>query len=409
MKTKNIISFVAIGLLFSACHSDEVEDGPDYMKPVVIPVDLELSKTETRIVEKNNIFAFTLLENTLNNPYGKSGENTMLCPIGVLNLLAITANESTGETLEEFNSQLIENMRPIKFDDYISFSAKYEESSLSVNISEYSWCWADKSVALTPEFQEKYKNTMVFTGEADFVGGSGAKEINDWYKHIYIDAKSEVFDAPKPDLKLLFMNTAGIYTYWVDASESKESEVEEFALNLSEKRMVTMIHSRADGYAENERFAMTRTTLPYLVSQVYDMYFILAKEENGNDKFTAAPTYADWKELTANFDRALVEFSIPQGRPTSYVNLNNALKKCGFSRMFDSGKGLESMMVSPQPVTEFVQKMELIISPSAESNVFDQDLPTGPKKAMALNRPFYFVIVERSTNAIFIMGRVASF
>ena len=178
-----------------------------------------------------------------------------------------------------------------------------------------------------------------------------------------------------------------------------------------------MMHQRGSyQYLEKDKFQAVR--LPYGNKRL-NMDIFLPSERIGLKKFIDLITADNWNQWTADFSESEGEIALPRFRIEYEITLNEALKALGMKSAFDPLHADFGAMVQSTAKTYISsvkhkafaevneEGTEAAAVTSTEIQVTSMPIARKPFQ-MIVNRPFFFVIRDNSTNAVLFAGAIVS-
>lgn len=342
-----------------------------------------LTKSQEVFVEKGNDFSFTAF-----NIQGEVDSSFVIATKSVEQVLGMAMN--TCETQEVLEA--IPNILQYGTTDVRSINEYFKEiigqlSHLSeeVTFSTANLYYVNESM-ITPEAKsalEEYYNA--------YVRYVNYQESMDWVEEwIYANTQGHKADiwkyAPHDRGKLLY-NTCYFKGNWSSPFKPGNTKNKEFRKYDGESVNVQMMSRSGDyQYFENDKYSAI--SLPYGKGE-FDMTVILPNENERTSSLNLDS--ASWKNLRESMIVSEVNVGLPKYSIRTDTNLDNLI-----------------------PIPEFVTLFSIEISVSEEGTIATSSSHLGelmsseslkePKSFIA-DRPFVFVISERSSGAILFIGQ----
>lgn len=387
-------------------NPEEINDGPD--KPFE---PIALTKAEAEISSASNNFGFEVYHRLYDD------DQMMVSPLSLSLALALAASGSAGQTAKEMCSTL-------GFSDFTTeeVSAYYQkmvtallEADPKTTFEVANSIWANPKVNVKKGFIEnalKYYSSEVY--DADFAKQSTVDAVNKWCSDKTHGKINSIMDEPNPYLMMALINALYFYGKW--SFEFEDAKKENF-VNISGNTIkADMMHSRDDlRYSEYDGYSMV--TLPY-GNGAFTMDVILPDEKT---KFSDAVAKLDagtlqmLDRISATCD---VDLKLPKFTFEYTSDMTKLLSGMGMSLAFSdhadfSNMAEKSLKISQVKQKTFIDVNEKGTEAAAVTFIGMAATSVGPmpqKKFVEFHadRPFIFLIRERSTGAILFIGQKVS-
>lgn len=407
MKLNSLIIYLIAAYLVSACSSSETAE--DVLEPKQ-PINLELTRAESDVAKQTLSFNTDLLDAFCK--YSDASENIAVSPVTMFISLSMLANASESE----FRQSILDALGSSDLSGISSLANKflttlpYMDSGTPLSIASSVWYKNDYN--LSKSFEECMKNyyqSEIF-GIDSFENG-GIDEINNWISDRTDGRIKEIIKPLKYDILAAFVSTLYFQGDWSIPFDKKETSKQPFN-GLDGITSVEMMHRQAYlPYFENDYFSAVYLNFG---SSNFRAMFILPNEFR-QIKGKMDPGIIG-KVNNADFQLANVDFKLPKFKiSTNLKDLREIISSMGIDLIF------------PQEVTIFDEKPEVFVHPfhncsieinekgaigSAASSVVLEDVSPMPKdktlRNLHLNRPFYFIITERTTGHSILAGHVTN-
>lgn len=424
MKRKiSIMALAAVLAVFSGCNSeDEIvndepqkeeqeqpgggndEPGNGLYKPEFAN-QIELSTEQKAIVGTMGNFAATLADELF-----KDDENVFISPISVSMTLSMIANGATGATRQEILSALgfgegdSEALNELnrKLMCELPIVDKVMELSLANSL------WIDNAFAVKSGYVQNASE--IYGAEVrnvDFKSDNAVAEINEWANEKTCGMIPSLVGGVSPETKVMIANATYFKAPWTDKFDKDNTTQGVFHNKSGNESVVLMMH-------ESGQFQYSETEEMQILAKGYgnggsEMLIFLPKKSNtgfaGNDGAFDAMEVRN------------VEFSMPKFSVEckSESSLTDALKSMGITSLFSEAE-LSGISDSKLYIDKFLQKAVIKVdedgseaSAATSSSWFESDGEEHEEPETVIfdvNRPFMFLIREKSTGAILFMGKV---
>ena len=405
MKTK-LFLLLGVFALITGCQNDD--DGSDIAKP---RKDIVLSRAEEVLTNENIDFAFRLFKQV--NNAEKEHANWAISPLSTSLALGMVANGAAGNTLEEIKGVL--GFSSFELEAMNTYNQKLVKELLDLDnttlLNIANSIWVKNTYPIDNSFVDLNKSMYDARVESlDLSTQESVKIINDWVSSQTNKAIKEVVSAPNPYVNMYLMNALyfkGIWRYPFKKSNTKEelftnadgSSVEVPMMNLEE----SFIHIQTDDFNIAE--------FPY-GNSAFSMVILLPAEGKTLDESLVNLTYENWSELydDTRFEKLIVK--LPRFELNSNKDLADDLKSMGIKdAFFEETADFSKLTPSPDfsmGVVDQVINIKVNEEGTEASTVTNiHKWPTSnSSRRFHVDRPFAFMIKEKSTGTILFMGKV---
>ena len=400
------IAFTAIVIImaFSSCKKQPVPtDNPR--------VSIELNNTEKQLVNDNNDFAFNLFR------IAQSNESQILSPLSITYALGMLNNGATGQTQQEINSVL--GFGDTGADAINDFCKKMHaeaptlDNTTKVMIANTIFVNSGKGYELKPLFVEKANNYYNAGPESrDFGDGLTLNAINQWAsdhtENMITKALNE--DEFNTDAVSYLLNAIYFKGEWSMKFNKSETKNEPF--NNGDK--VPMMHQECElSYTDNDTYQSLN--LPY-GNGAYCMTIMLPHEGKSTDDILDQLNGQSWNDNLNNMFTYNVDVKLPRFETNTNLGLKEIMSNLGMPSAFDPDTaqfdefcnvptciGLMKQVAKIKLDEEGTEAAAItVIGMNEITSVGPHELPHAVFHA---DHSFLYVISERSTGAIFFIGK----
>lgn len=425
MKATHFISLAAgIAALLSCSKSETVKDPITIESPVPTEqiTKVTLNETQKGYVEAGNRMAFRFLGQMFED------DNLVCSPLSLQYALAMTANGASGQTRQEIIDFLGYGNEGI--DVLNEYSRTLLEQlpavDLDVTLKVTDALLVNDRFPLLPSFKETVeKNYYAAVDNMDFSDPAQiAARINEWASRSTDGFIDKVLDPSEisEDAVAYIMNALYFKAKWAGSEydpmfESDRTKPEDFHLSDGSTVKVDMMRNmRWHRYAEMDGYKVL--ALPYAGNKFY--MYILLPDENDIKGLVDKLTTTSWNDILSRMKQdAEVYVYLPKFEIENKYNLNEALQALGVERPFQSGLAEFDMMFQPKDgyhywIGKVIQKARIKVSEKgteagAVTVVEMEGAMEGPgeepkKVVFNINRPFVFIIGEKTSGTILFEG-----
>lgn len=411
MKKHSYMSFIlpAIAMVLT-CSCDKI--GADNREEYKEYESITLTKAEQKVADATNAFGWEAYHTLYED------KQVLVSPLSLSLAFSMTAIGADGNTAAEMRSTL--GFEGCSTEDMNSFYQKMVsalddiDSRTTFEVANSIWASQDIRVKHTfIEAAEEYYDSEVMN--VDFRKKSTLKEINGWCSDNTHGKIKKILDELDPSTKMALINALyfnGEWAYEFDAETDKGS----FTTIGGSSTKVDMMNLHAGlDYAEYDGYRMV--TLPY-GNGAFSMSVILP-EEGVSFKEEAAGLDAEvWAGLLSASKGTEVVVKLPKFSFEYETGLKDALLAMGMKDAFNPDRAdFSGISDTPLFISEAKQKTFIDVNTkgteaAAITYIGILETSIGPDEAQPVvftaDRPFMFVIHEKSTGAILFLGQKVS-
>ena len=371
------------------------------------PKQIKLTEEERQMVQSNNDFAFRLFRQARTN------DSQILSPLSITVDLGMLNNGADGITREEINAVLA-GSNVSSADVINSFCRKLlnETATLDektrVAIANNIYVNTRMDCQLLPAFIEMANQYYDATPESrDFSDGKTRDVMNQWGSDhtegmIKEAIKEEEFNEDAMSYLLNALYFKGEWTHKFDATQTQRHQFDEG------KKEVQMMHQQSEfSYAKNNIYQSI--VLPY-GNKAYQMTVFLPCYGYTISDVLNELNGKNWQQ--AGYDTYNVNLMLPKFETSTDMRLEDVMKALGMPNAFEGGYGFnqfcnENVIIGMMKQVAKIKLDEEGTEASAVTVIeMDKSMISEPRYAEFIaDRPFLYVISERSTGAIFFIGQ----
>ena len=371
------------------------------------PKQIKLTEEEQQMVQSNNDFAFRLFRQARTN------DSQILSPLSITVDLGMLNNGADGITREEINAVLA-GSNVSSADVINSFCRKLlnETATLDektrVAIANNIYVNTRMDCQLLPAFIEMANQYYDATPESrDFSDGKTRDVMNQWGSDhtegmIKEAIKEEEFNEDAMSYLLNALYFKGEWTHKFDATQTLRHQFDEG------KKEVQMMHQQSEfSYAKNNIYQSI--VLPY-GNKAYQMTVFLPCYGYTISDVLNELNGKNWQQ--AGYDTYNVNLKLPKFETSTDMRLEDVMKALGMPNAFEGGYGFnqfcnENVIIGMMKQVAKIKLDEEGTEASAVTVIeMDKSMISEPRYAEFIaDRPFLYVISERSTGAIFFIGQ----
>lgn len=345
----------------------------------------------------------------------ETDENIVISPLSIIYALATTANGADNETLVQmediFNTD-IDSLNKY-LNSYIlnlPTSEKY-----SVNIANSIWLNESKNITLKEEFVEKnllYYNSEIFLEE---FSATIVEKLNNWVKENTNNLIEKIIteDDIKEDTLMLIANALSFDAEWHNIYYEDSIYTKKFTNYDNTISEVEMMYNTESSYIEIQN--ATGFEKDY-ANRKYSFVALLPNEGVDINEFVGSLDGVKLMNALENSSVELVDTSIPKFSFEYDNKLKSILEKLGMINAFNSEVADFSNIATGDKkisIGDFIHKAKIEVDEkgtkagAATVVVMMEDMSFFEEienKSVYLNRPFFYMIVDKENNVPIFMG-----
>lgn len=341
--------------------------------------------------------------------------NLMLSPLSAGMALGMVAEGAAGETRAEL-------LRALGFGTlgaealhayYGSLAAALVQADSVSVVNIAGSAWADRRLALRPAYIEALvRDYGAQTGSVDFADRRTADVINAWASDHTAGRIPKVVDELSPSMRLLLLNAVCFKGLWAKSFDRDATREEPFLTARGDEVSVPMMNRRASlFYSRASGFEAVE--LPYK-GDAYSMILLLPEKGKTLAEAVAALDAAGWPQLRHSFEMADIRLKLPRFEARYSRVLNADLGVLGVRRMFSEAEA-DLSGIGDGPLSVGMVKQDTYVRVDEEGTEAAAVTTVGIRltgyrphelRQFYCNRPFVYVICERTTGAVLFVGRM---
>ena len=396
------MALLALGLA-AGCWDVVPDDEGGEAQPIV------LTKSQEAVMQQGNDFAFNLLRESSRE---FSGMNLFLSPMGVTIVSSMLANGAQGQTYNEIVEAIgLKNYSLDQVNDcYATLVTALYKADPKVSFSLANSIWVAKDLSLKKKFRTSMETT--FDAESysvDFGAAGTIKQVNDWCSKKTNGLIPKMFDQLSPLTRMLLIDALyfkGDWVYSFAEEKTYEGDFQTLAGAKAQTKFMTMSRD-LDVYQDKD---VSIVKLPY----GNGAFLMEAIMPNGDfAAFLSSLSLAQlqrWDQAVRtaraelHFPKFTAEFDTDEG-------LVPVLQRLGMKRAFTEAADFSNMSDESLYVSNFRQKTFIKLdekgTEAAAVTVAEMRKNTsvgGGSLLLMFDRPFVYLIREKSTGAILFIG-----
>ena len=369
---------------------------------------IELTVRQDEKMKADNRFAFKMFKEVS----AMKGANTFFSPLSLNLALGMLYNGASGDT----RSEMAEVLGLTDFTD-AEINAYYQKMSQAllnvdplteIGIANSIWYRTDFPVKQSYiDINQQYFDAVV--NALDFNKPDAADIINAWCAGKTNDKITEIVESPiSDDVMMYLINALYFKSNWLFEFDKAKTILEDFTTGDKKTVTVNMMEQRMNtNYYFDQH--MQCVEMPY-GNEAYSMVLLLPGNEMDIDQLIAYLDETSWQAIVNSLWEANVEIKMPRFKIECEIPLNDPVKNTGMTKIFQGGfQNISDVGIKVSNIQQntFVEVNEAGTEAAAVTviELNRTDTHDGPFSFYA-NRPFLYLIKEKSTGAILFIGRM---
>jgi serpin B len=361
------------------------------------------------------IAAYNTLAQAVFRTLAQSAGNIVISPLSVGITLAMGFAAAAGETADEMARVLkFDAPRPILLKANADLLRHYSEG----DAQEARRLRLANAVVLTQHGEavaKSFRELLAHSFAAEIFQGDIAR-VNQWIAQKTEGKIEHALDSLPQDDIAVFVNAIYFKAPWAKEFNPDLTHDGRFFLSEYDEIDAKMMHAD-DDYAIVQGTGYRAVRLPYKPSSL-GMIIVLPDAIEGLDAIIEAFDTTELARLTAEFERAtpgLYTFELPRFSARSEASLKAALQKAGMALAFDWTRADFSGMTERPPAEIPVAISDLLHCALIEVSEEGTEAAGatlkifhigGASPSFIVDRPFLFFIVDETTGAILLQGKI---
>lgn len=401
--------------LLVACQSEEggiqEPSTPQQQEPKA-RVDISLTSAEQLMLEENTDFAFRFFKQVCTTEDEKP--NLFISPLSASLCLSMSANGAEGNTLAEIQNAIGFSASLNEMNTYNRklVSALLDlDNTTKLGIANSIWLRQDfKLMESFVDVNKKMYDAQV--ERLDFNSSKATDVINNWCAEKTNNCIPKVLNSISPDARMILMNALYFKGTWKEKFSIKDTESKAFTnSNGAEVKVNMMQKSGYFNYAQNDLFEIAE--FPY-GNEAFSMVVFLPMEGKSLDTGLSHLTGENWIQWQTEMTDRVLSVEMPRFNVEYDKVLNDDLKSLGMKDAFIPTSANFGKISTEESLAISLLKQVTFLSVDEEGTeaaaITGSNIATSPGPddvvSFTMNRPFIFMIKEKSTGAILFMGKI---
>ncbi|MDD2283047.1 MAG: serpin family protein [Eubacteriales bacterium] len=355
-------------------------------------------------------FSLDLFKKTSNEE-----KNSLISPLSVLLALAMTANGADKQTLSEMEAVLGGDIGLEELNEYLYSYVKNlpNDKKSKLTVANSIWFREDNNrLTVEKDFLQKnadYYNAAAYKSPFD---GQTLKDINNWVKENTDGMIDKILDQIDDDAVMYLINAIVFDAEWETVYNKANITEDSFTTIDGSKQMADFMHSEENIYLDDGR--ATGFIKPYAGNK-YSFVALLPNEEIAIGEYIDMLSGEGFLQTIDGAINTTVSAALPKFSYDYKIQMNDALKAMGmptafsaaeadFNKLGQSSRG--NIYIGEVLHKTFIQVDELGTRAGAVTKVEMKDEAYIETKAVVLNRPFVYAIIDNASKLPVFIGTV---
>jgi len=371
------------------------------------PIELTIKQGEK--VDADNRFAFNMFREV---SALAAGPNTFFSPLSLNMALGMLYNGASGETREEMAEVM--GMDGFTETEINAYYQKMAQALLEVDpltdISIANSIWYREGFPVSQDFldiNQTYFDAAV--NALDFSKPEAVDIINSWCADKTKDRIKKIINPPIPDEMVMYLiNALYFKSKWETQFEKSQTKQDDFTKADKSKIRVNLMEQTA-GFPYYADQTLQCVELPY-GNGAFGMAVILPADHISIDQLVEYLDDTTWQQIVNNMYPQSMHLKLPRFKIECEMQLNQPVQNAGMQRIFIGG--FANISDIDLAVSQIIQKTFVEVNEegteAAAVTIIGIDTTVAPPTIIPFfaNRPFLYLIKEKSTGAILFIGRM---
>jgi serpin B len=370
-----------------------------------------LTNTERQLVSDNNDFAFNLFRNAQNEG------SQIISPLSITYALGMLNNGATGQTQQEINTVLgFGDAGTDAINDFCKkmlSQAPTLDKMTKVMIANTIFVNSGLGYVLKPSFVENANTYYDAKPESrDFKDGRTLDAINQWASDHTEQMIKKALEENEFDPEAVSYLLNAIYFKGEWSMKFNKSETQNEPFNKGEK--VPMMHQECElSYTDNDTYQSLN--LPY-GNGAYYMTVMLPHEGKTTDDILNQLNGQSWNNNLHQMYTHIVDVKLPRFETNTDLNLVEIMSRLGMPTAFDPNQAHFDDFCNAPTYIELMKQVAKIkldeegteaaaVTVTGMNTTSVEEEPELPYAVFHADRTFLYAISEKSTGAIFFIGK----
>lgn len=378
---------------------------------------IEMTATETTIAVRYGDFAFEYFRAVEANLPEETQSQFVVSPLSASLALGMVANGAAGDTRQELMDGMglgdysVDELNSLN--KKLAFDLTKQDATASVALANS--VWVDEQFSLLDGFTATLSDD--YNAETrQLAYATATADINQWCVEKTNGLIRDLLSSVEKDTRAILLNTLYFKGAWSVPFEEGESEQGDF--------------DNEDGTVSQVDFMQTTHVFPYAASELcavaelpygngaFSLCVILPNEGNTVEECLEGMNGNTWSSLRGEMVEKVLSVRMPKFTIANKTNLRQAMIALGIRKMFGSESDFSHMSEQAVFISNMLQAAsfsvdekytEAAAATATNTDSFIAGDETGAENAIDfhIDRPFLFLLTEKSTGSVLFMGKAA--
>ncbi len=372
-----------------------------------------LKNVPARFAEQTSRFAFDFWKKL--DAAEPKGKNYFVSPLSLNIALGMLLNGADGSTKTEIENVLnLGNNQQANNEIYQNLieNLPNADAKVSNKIANSVWYRNDFSVE-KPFLTDLQKYFYATVMAEDFANPNTVKKINQWASDNTNAKITKVLEEITDGQVMFLMNALYFKGDWTKPFDTKSTQDATFT-NLNGSNKVVKMMYMTDKLRYTKRANYQAVELPYGNGN-YNMTILLPSHDSNVNELITKLNASEWSSMAADLKEQKIMLSLPKFTLEYEIKLNNILSAMGMPTAFSDAANLSKISPPAGKLNVGFVKQNTYVGVDEKGTeaaavttigVELTSLPNYPE--FFVNRPFIFVIHEKSSNTILFTGKMVN-
>lgn len=404
---RNAFLVTLLALFFQSCTDLGVVPPPPQMRP--------LTASEQRLIQANDKFWIKLLKEVNTSD---AARNVFISPLSISFALGMTLNGASGSTYDSMRATLEFRDMPLEEinSSYQSLMKTLTTVDPKVQMHIANSIWYREGFSVEPAFLDVNRTCFDAVVRAlNFSSADAVSTINAWVKEKTNGKIREIVSSRDLDGAVMYLiNALYFKAAWAYQFKPDQTRDDQFTLRDGSKVPCKMMNQEASfGLFSTDRFQAI--DLPYSYG-IYSMTILLPRAGLDINEFVSSFTLTEWQQAVEKLVEQKMQLSMPKYRLEYDLDLKPPLRALGMEIAFDPSRADfrkisqavyrtgDRLFITQATHKTFVEVNEEGTEAAAVTSI-GIGITSAPL-AIRIDRPFLFVIRERSSGTVLFVGKI---
>lgn len=406
---RTLLKLFALMLLLTACTKQEDEATP--VTPTQDAVKFSLNSEQQKRVAQDNDFALDLFKKT---DAEAQNDNVFVSPLSVSIALGMAWNGAAGETKTEIETAL--KMSGLSSETINSYYRIMQKALPSVDpktkLAIANSIWYKTGFYVKPDFLQINKTYFdAYVKEMDFSQSWAVDTINNWCAAHTNNLIPKILNRISTEDVMYLTNAVYFKGTWAQKF-AKEATVESTFTTAANTQVKVNMMSKLDDLSYYQDNNAQYVDIPY-GNNSFSMTVILPAEGKTCDDYLNNISISSLNQSLASMSNQKVEVHLPRFKLEKDYSLVATLKAMGMQKAFGDYADFSALSTERIFISEIMHKTYIAVDEEGTEaaaitniGIVSTSLPNYP--VFNANRPFLFMIREKTTGIILFMGKIIS-